>query len=252
MVHRLVAAGQAVRVLGRSVAARDELAAAGLDAVSDLAAVTAGAEAVLVCVYSDEQVHRVAPGLLAEMAPGSVLVVHTTVSPRTIEALVPVGRRRDIDIVDAPVSGGPPDVAAGRLTLFVGGADEAVARVRPALAAYGDPILHVGQSGAGQRVKLVNNAVFAAQLGLLGHAVRLGQQWGVDEAVLLDALGHGSAASRALAGAARRGSVAGFAASAGPFLDKDLRVVRAAAAELGGELGALDPALTALANLVAG
>ena len=97
----------------------------------------------------------------AAMAPGAVLVIHTTGSPRTAETIA----ARGIDVVDAPVSGGPHDIAAGHVTLFVGGDDDAVARVKPVLSAYGDPILHVGRTGAGQLVKLVNNTLFAAQIG---------------------------------------------------------------------------------------
>lgn len=132
------------------------------------------------------------------------------------------------------------------MTLFVGGADDTVARIRPVLRGYGDPVLHVGPLGAGQRVKLVNNAVFAAQIGLLSHAAPLGRQWGLDETVLLDALTHGSAASRALEGVVRRGSVAEFARATEEFLGKDLHVVQQVAGELGGDLGALSAAIDAL------
>ena len=76
------------------------------------------------------------------MSPDAVLVVHTTGSPRTAQAIA----ARGVDVVDAPVSGGPHDVAAGRVTLFVGGEDDAVTRVRPLLSTYGDPVLHVGRT----------------------------------------------------------------------------------------------------------
>jgi 3-hydroxyisobutyrate dehydrogenase-like beta-hydroxyacid dehydrogenase len=77
-------------------------------------------------------------------------------------------------VVDAAVSGGPHDIAAGKLTLFVGGADDTVARLRPVLDCYGDPVLHVGPSGTGQKVKLVNNVLFAGHIGLLAESIRLG------------------------------------------------------------------------------
>jgi len=250
MVRRLVDAGYQVRVLGRSPEARRTLTEEGAHTVSDVAEVGRGADAVLVCVHTDEQVRDVCldSGLLDEMAGGSLVVIHTTGSPRTIEAIAGSAAARGIHAIDAPVSGGPHDIAAGRLTLFVGGAEDAVSRIRPVLRCYGDPVLHVGRLGNGQLVKLVNNALFAAQIGLLSDAIRLGGRLGVDEAVLLGALPHGSAASRALTGAAAKGSVATFAEAVGEFLDKDLRVVRAVAAELGGDLGALDQALNALAG----
>ncbi|MFA1546228.1 NAD(P)-dependent oxidoreductase [Actinomadura chokoriensis] len=249
MVRRLIEAGHEVRVLGRTAEARRALADEGAHPVAGLADAGAGADAVLVCVFTDEQVRDVCLGdaLLAGMPSGSALVVHTTASPRTIEAVAARAARHGVDVIDAPVSGGPHDVAAGRITLFVGGPDEAVAQVRPALSAYGDPVLHVGPAGGGVRVKLVNNALFAAQIGLFAEAVRLGGRLGVDEAVLLGALTSGSAASRALTGVAARGSVAAFAEAAGGFLGKDVEVVRKAAAEAGCDLGALDAALTTLA-----
>ncbi|SEG88109.1 3-hydroxyisobutyrate dehydrogenase [Thermomonospora echinospora] len=252
MVHRLIEAGHEVRVLGRSAETRAALAQEGVQALAGVTEVAGGADAVVVCVFTDEQVREVCldGGLLTAMPEGSVLVVHTTGSPGTAETLAARAASRGVHVVDSPVSGGPHDIAAGRLTLFVGGADDAVARVRPALRSYGDPVLHVGPTGAGQRVKLVNNALFAAQLGLLADAVRLGAQLGVDEAALLGALPHGSSASRALAGVAARGSVAAFAAAVGDFVGKDVEVARKVAAELGGDLGVLDEALGTLADAV--
>jgi 3-hydroxyisobutyrate dehydrogenase-like beta-hydroxyacid dehydrogenase len=244
MVHRLIAAGHTVRVLAHSEPARRELAEDGVDVVDDIGAVADQADAIIICVLSDDQVRDVC--LDPALPTGSTVIVHTTASPVTMRAIAGKG----MDVLDAPVSGGPRDVAAGRITLFVGGLESLLNRARPVLASYGDPIIHMGQLGSGQRAKLVNNVVFAAQIGLLAHAVRLADQWGVDESALLHALTHGSAASRALTGAAARGSVAAFARATGPFLDKDIRTFRAAAEELGGDLGVLDDALHALADAV--
>ncbi|NNN28899.1 NAD(P)-dependent oxidoreductase [Streptomyces sp. S3(2020)] len=243
MIRRLAEAGHTVSVLGRSAGSRAALAQEPARVVDRAREVGEGADVVLVCVHTDAQVREVCldSGLSRTLPSGCVLVVHTTGDPHTVEEIA----QRGIAVVDAPVSGGPPDVAAGHLTLFVGGADDTVARVRPVLRSYGDPVLHVGPLGAGQRVKLVNNTVFAAQIGLLSHAARLGAQLGLDERLLLDALTHGSASSRALAGVVRRGSVAEFARSTAEFLGKDLDVVRAVAAGLGADLGALDQVLGA-------
>jgi len=252
MIRRLLAAGHQVCALGRSSAARRVLIADGARVVGDLAGVGAGADAVVVCVHTDEQVRDVClrTDLLDGVPEGGVVVVHTTGHPATVEAIAARVGPRGVQVIDAPVSGGPHDVAAGQVTLFVGGTEDALARARPALASYGDPVLRVGSLGAGQRVKLVNNALFAAQIGLLCDAVRLGAQLGIDEATLLGALPHGSARSRALAGVAGRGSVAMFAAAVAEFLRKDLHVVRTVAAELGADLGALEAALNAVPDAV--
>jgi 2-hydroxy-3-oxopropionate reductase len=242
MVARLVEAGHDVAVLGRSAENRAAIAQLGADAVGDLSAGSADADMVVICVFTDEQVRQVCldDGLLATMSPGSALAVHTTGSPRTVETIAVAAAAHDIDVVDAPVSGGPHNAAAGALTLFVGGGDKAVARVRPVLGCYGDPVLHVGPLGAGQKVKLVNNALFAAHIGLLSGAVELGARLGVPESTLLTALPHGSAASRVLDIVAAGGSVASFIDTAGEFVGKDIGVARSIAAELGSNLGVLD------------
>jgi 3-hydroxyisobutyrate dehydrogenase-like beta-hydroxyacid dehydrogenase len=243
MVRRLVDAGHQVRALGRTPEKREALVDLGASAVPDPAAVAEGADAVIVCVFTDEQVQQVCirDGLVAAMSPGAALVVHTTGSPRTAESIA----ARGVDVVDAPVSGGPHDIAAGRVTLFVGGEDDAVKRVRPLLSTYGDPVLHVGHTGSGQLVKLINNALFAAQLGLVTEGVRLGALLGVAEPALLEALTHGSAGSRALGNIARAGSAAAFIDAVGDFIGKDVAVVRETVAALGGDLGALNDVVDA-------
>jgi len=253
MIARLVAAGHEVIVLGRSPEAREALAAAGARPVAEASAVADKADVACVCVFSDEQVREVClTGSLVEVLPeGAALVIHTTGSPSTAIQIAAAGASRGIAVIDSPVSGGPHDIAAGHITLLAGGSAADLERVRPVLSAYGDPILHVGPLGAGQAVKLVNNAVFAANIGLIAQAVRLGQQLGVAEEGLLAALPHGSAASRGLSVVAGRGSVATSARMLAEFLGKDVAVVRDVAAELGASLGVLDAAISELQDLIA-
>ncbi|GGQ33517.1 NAD(P)-dependent oxidoreductase [Streptomyces mutabilis] len=248
MVRRLVEAGHRVRVYVRDAEVRTSLARDGAEPVTSLTAAARGADAVLLCVLTDAQVREVClDGALVPALPdGSVLAVHTTGDPRTVRTLA----HRGADVVDVPVSGGPHDVEAGRLTVFAGGEEQAVERVRPALCAYADPVLHVGALGAGQGVKLVNNTLFAAQLGLLAQAVRLGRDLGVEESVLLAALAQGSAAGNASAASAARGGVAGLVAGAGPFLRKDLAVAADLTGALGLSLGPLSPAVRSLRGLL--
>jgi 3-hydroxyisobutyrate dehydrogenase-like beta-hydroxyacid dehydrogenase len=247
MVRRLVEVGHEVRALGRSVEKRREVSELGAQPVTDLADVGAESDVVVVCVFTDEQVQQVCleSVLLSTMRPGAVLVIHTTGSPRTAESVAAEAGSHGVDVIDAPVSGTPYDIAAGQLTLFVGGVDGAVEQARPVLAGYGDPILHVGPIGAGQAVKLINNSLFAAQIGLLHEAVRLGDRLGLDERQLLDAIGHGSAASRVASFIGGRGSVDAFIDTVGEFVRKDVAVVRKTAAELGSDLGLLDDIINA-------
>jgi 3-hydroxyisobutyrate dehydrogenase-like beta-hydroxyacid dehydrogenase len=247
MVRRLVDAGHDVRVLCRAPeksSAAEELGAAPTESLAELAR---DADAVVICVFTDEQVRQVclADDLLGAMRAGAVLVLHTTGSPRTAEAIAEQATTYGVSVIDAPVSGGPHDIAAGTVTLYVGGDDEAVQRVHPLLSSYGDPVLHVGPLGYGQRVKLINNTLFAAQIGIVAEAVRLAGRLGLDEATLLTALPHGSGTSRALDSIARVGSAAGFIGAVGEFIGKDVAVVRATVADLGSDLGLLDQVVDA-------
>jgi 3-hydroxyisobutyrate dehydrogenase-like beta-hydroxyacid dehydrogenase len=247
MVRRLVEAGHEVRALGRSVEKRRGVRELGARPVTDLADVGADADVVVVCVFTDDQVRQVCleSVLLSTMRTGTSLVIHTTGSPRTAETIAAEAVSHGVGVVDAPVSGGPHDIAAGAVTLFVGGSDDVVERVRPVLASYGDPILHVGPLGAGQGVKLINNTLFAAQIALLNEAVRLGDRLGIDERRLLDAIGHGSAASRVASIVGARGSVHAFIDMVGEFVGKDVDVARKTTAELGSDLGLLHDVINA-------
>lgn len=239
MVARLVEAGHDVRVLGRTPDKRTAVTDLGATAVSSLREVADGADVVVLCVFTDDQVRETTleGGLLDAMSPGTTLVIHTTGNPGTAQELA--AHAPEVDVLDAPVSGGPYDIAAGHITLFVGGDAAALDRARPVLAAYGDPILHVGGLGAGQWVKLINNTLFAAQLGVLREAVTFGAEVGVDESGLLSAISHGSGASRVGEMVGMRGSVQGFIESVGEFIGKDVAVVRRIAAENGRDLGLL-------------
>ena len=247
MVRRLVAAGHDVTVLGRDGEKRSAITELGAHPVAEVAEVAAGSDVVVVCVFTDEQVRQVCldDGLLGAMPSGSVLLLHTTGSPRTAQELAERGRAGGVAVVDAPVSGGPHDIAAGTVTVFAGGDDDAVQKALPVLSSYADPVLHVGPTGSGQLVKLVNNTLFAAQIGIIAETVRLAARLGVDEATLLSALPHGSGTSRALTSISAAGSADRFIAAVGEFIGKDVAVVRATVAELGGDLGILDEVVDA-------
>ena len=252
MIGRLVAAGHEVAVLDRSDAAREAVTALGAVPVDDVATVARGAQAVLLCPYSDAQVREIAVDgdLLDHMEPGTLVVVHTTGSPLTATAIAERGQAKDIEVVDAPISGGPHNIEAGAVTLYTGATDAGLERARPVLSAYGDPIVHLGPTGAGQQVKLLNNAVFAANIGVIAEAVRLAGELGLDEGAVLRGITNGSGNSMALGAAAHAGSVATFGRAVGEFVGKDVAVVKQVAAQLGVDLGVLDGPHRVLADLL--
>ncbi len=115
MVERLVADGHEVHVLARHDDARVAAEKTGATAVGGITAVGTDAELVVVCVFTDEQVRQVCldDGVLGRMPKGSTLVVHTTISPRTVETLASAAEPFGVAVIDAAVSGGPHDIAAG-------------------------------------------------------------------------------------------------------------------------------------------
>jgi 3-hydroxyisobutyrate dehydrogenase-like beta-hydroxyacid dehydrogenase len=242
MVARLLAAGFGVRVLARRPDVADSLAASGAVLVSCLVDLPAGCDVVLVCVYTDEQVREVClgpDGLLGVMTPGSCLVNHTTGSPATGEALEAAAAARGVRMLDAALSGGPADIAKGDLTLLIGGEPEVLEAARPVLAAYSSAILPVGGVGDGQRVKLVNNALFAAQVALARQAEQVLARVGVDPATALPALSRCSGDSYALRATVGLGGAQPMWQAAGRFIAKDVDMVTSVAAAAGVDLGLL-------------
>ncbi|MER7185344.1 NAD(P)-dependent oxidoreductase, partial [Streptomyces hyaluromycini] len=235
-----------VTVLARRPQAREAAAADGPAWAGTVAETVRDADVVFVVVLTDEQVRSVClgpEGALAAMRPGATLVQHTTSDPATARLLVEAGAEHGIRVLDAALSGGPHDIAAGRLTLWIGGDERVLDDVRPLLATYASPVLWVGPPGNGQRVKLVNNALFVAQVGLVIDAVRLAGSLGIEERTVLDAVRHGSGASRALDVVARGGSVAAVAERLADLMSKDVAVVREVARGAGADLGIIGAVL---------
>jgi 3-hydroxyisobutyrate dehydrogenase-like beta-hydroxyacid dehydrogenase len=250
IVERLVAAGHDVTVLVRNPGAASPQGPAGARRADTIAATVQDADAVFVVVLTDEQVREVClgpSGALASMKAGATLVQHTTSDPASIALIAVEAAGREIRMLDAALSGGPHDIAAGRLTLWVGGDEAVLEAMRPLLSAYASPIVFVGPAGNGQRVKLVNNALFVAQVGLAIDAVRLAGALGIGEQMILAALQHGSGASRALGVVAGSPTLGAVAERLGPLMAKDVTTVRRAAESAGADLGVIGEVLSSAA-----
>jgi 3-hydroxyisobutyrate dehydrogenase-like beta-hydroxyacid dehydrogenase len=143
-------------------------------------------------------------------------------------------------VVDAPVSGTEVDIRAGRLTVLAGGEPEQIARCQPVMSAYANPIIAVGPLGSAQLVKLLNNALFAAQLALANIAIDVGRRFDIDASSLGAAVEQCSGASKALQVLTSLGlDPAQVVQGARPYLAKDLAVVEEVCGELGVDLGLL-------------
>ncbi len=193
---------------------------------SDPAELGRASDVVGICVTDGAAVRAVTlepGGVLAGMRPGSVLAIHSTIGTDECQAIADAADARDLLVVDAPVSGGGAAAAAGNLTVYVGGSDEALANARTVFETYGNPVLHMGALGAGLRTKLLNNALHAAHFALAHEAFAIGAAQGLDPDALAEALRSGSGRSFSLEiFAMMRTFAGGFADHVGPIMAKDV------------------------------
>jgi 3-hydroxyisobutyrate dehydrogenase-like beta-hydroxyacid dehydrogenase len=237
MVERLAAAGHDLVVYARRPEAAANLDRLGVRSASELAEVAAGADVLLLCVFSDEQLAEVADPLAAALPDGAVFASHVTGRASVLRSVA--GRFPGIDVVDAPVSGAPDDIRAGRLTVLLGGPTAARARAAGVVRAYADPVIESGELGTALAVKLVNNFLFAANTQVLAEAIWLGEELGVAPGEMLTALNHMSGGSQVSRRAAVGADMAAFATRIGPFMKKDVAVCLEQAAERGVDPGLL-------------
>jgi 3-hydroxyisobutyrate dehydrogenase-like beta-hydroxyacid dehydrogenase len=176
----------------------------------------AACDVVGICVTDGAAVREVADAVVPSIRPDAVLAIHSTIGTGDLFAVH--GAR----VIDAPVSGGGAAAAEGRLTVYVGGDDDAVAYARPVLETYGDPVLHMGALGAGQRTKLINNALAAAHFALAHDAFAVGESLGLDTDLLAEALRTGSGRSFSLDVFAMMRTFEPIKGMLGPIMRKDV------------------------------
>jgi 3-hydroxyisobutyrate dehydrogenase len=193
MAGRLTAAGYAVRGYDIDQAARERFPGA----VDSLAEAAAAAAAVILMLPDSAVVRSVLldDGLLAGLTPGTVLVDMSSSEPVRTRELAALAERHGVPMVDAPVSGGVRGAVAGSLMIMAGGPAAAVAAVRGALEVLGKKVLHVGPVGAGHALKALNNLLSATHLLVSSEAMLVGQEFGLDPEVMLEAINGASGSS---------------------------------------------------------
>jgi 3-hydroxyisobutyrate dehydrogenase-like beta-hydroxyacid dehydrogenase len=202
-------------------------------------------DVVGICVTDGAAVREVAlgpRGVLAGMRAGSVLAIHSTIGPEECGAIADAASPHAVRVIDAPVSGGGAVAAAGQLSVYVGGDDDAVAFARPVLDTYGNSVFLMGALGSGMRTKLLNNALVAAHFALAHDAFRLGTSEGLDPATLADALRSGSGRSFSMDVFLGLGSFDAIADHVGPIMAKDVGLFARETAGTGDRATLLDAA----------
>ena len=241
IARRIVDAGFPMTLWARRAASLESFAKTPAETVETLRELGEASDLIGVCVVNDADVRAVLlepDGVLAGMEPGGIIVIHSTVDPRTCREVADAARAREVAVIDAPVSGGGRVAAAGNLLVFVGGEAADVERARPVLATFGDPVVRLGPLGSGQLAKLINNALMTAHLGLADDALRVGEALGLDPVALGEVLTQGSGSSFSLG--VRRRMTDGLARfPARGLLRKDVDILASVAGDAGAELGAL-------------
>ncbi len=199
MAGHLALAGHQVTVYNRSPAKSQAWVAEfkGNSAPTPREA-AAGCDIVFCCVGNDDDLRAVvlgSDGALAGMKPGAVFVDHTTASADVARELYAAAQSLGIAFVDAPVSGGQAGAQNGLLTVMCGGDSAAFETMRPVAMAYSRAVTLLGDSGAGQLAKMVNQICIAGLVQGLSEAIAFGQKAGLDMHQVLDVIGKGAAQS---------------------------------------------------------
>jgi 3-hydroxyisobutyrate dehydrogenase len=227
MARRIIEDGFPTTLWARRRESLDPYAETQAVFAADRRALGAASDVLCLCVIGDtdiDEVLRGEDGALAEMAPGGIVVIHSTVHPDTCRRLQ--SDFAHLHVVDAPVSGGGHLAAAKALLVMVGGDDDAVNRCRPVLETFANPLVHLGALGAGLAAKLLNNALFSAHLGLAAEIFSVVDELGVDKDALAAVLASGSGRSYALQVIAGSGhTLSVIAELAGPLLKKDVDIL---------------------------
>ncbi|NUZ04331.1 NAD(P)-dependent oxidoreductase [Piscinibacter koreensis] len=199
MAGHLARAGHQVTVYNRTGAKADAWAGeyGGRSAPTPREAAE-GADIVFACVGNDADLRSVVlgdDGAFAGMQPGAVFVDHTTASADVARELSAAARAQGLAFVDAPVSGGNLGAINGVLTVMCGGDADAFERVRPVMLAFARSIARLGESGAGQLAKMVNQIAIAGLVQGLSEAIAFGERAGLDMTAVLGVIGKGAAQS---------------------------------------------------------
>lgn len=237
MVRNLLKAGFEVHIWNRTSSRMAPIEAAGAHGAPDAAAVAARSDIIILCVSETQDVEEVLfgeNGVMQGAKPGSLIIDTSTISPQATVSMEARLRAAGLRMLDAPISGGSEGAANGTLSIMIGGDEADVTRAMEALDAMASRITHVGGTGAGQMVKLVNQILVVGTMMAISEALLFAQKGELDLAKTLEAVEHGAAGSWMLSNRGTQAIVRDF--EPGFTIDlqqKDLRLVLDAADTLG-------------------
>lgn len=196
MAGHLATQGYAVTVYNRTMAKAQKWQQTFQNKIADTPAQAArDADIVMMCVGDDNDVRQVAEQALSVMKPGSVLIDHTTASASVARELAQICREKQVDFLDAPVSGGQAGAENGQLTVMVGGDAAVFEKVKPVIDVYARHSQCLGESGSGQLAKMMNQICIAGIVQGLAEALHFGDRAGLDCQQVIDVISKGAAQS---------------------------------------------------------
>jgi 3-hydroxyisobutyrate dehydrogenase len=198
MARNLLKAGYAVTVWNRTASRVDELVEAGAVAAGSPAELAAKADVIFVCVSDTPDVEEVVlgdEGVIHGIQEGALVLDTSTISPSATRAIAARLAEKGAHMLDAPISGGSEGAEQGTLSIMIGGEATQVERAMPYLRAMGNTITHIGDHGAGQMAKLVNQILVVGNTIAMSEALLFAQAGGLDLRKTLDAVIPGAAGS---------------------------------------------------------
>ena len=199
MAGHLAAKGHDVTVYNRTAAKSQDWMSRHKGRMAETPAEAArDAEFVMACVGNDDDLRSVVfggTGAFAAMGSGTIFVDHTTASAEVARELYGVGKEKGIAFVDAPVSGGQAGAENGQLAIMCGGDEDMFAKAEPVMQAYAKSCLRLGEVGAGQLTKMVNQICIAGLVQALSEGLNFAVKAGLDGEQVIQAIQGGAAGS---------------------------------------------------------
>ena len=198
MAANLLRAGFPLTIWNRTRSRMDELMAAGARAGESPADVARHSEIIITCVSDTPDVRAVIlgdAGVIHGARAGSLIIDMSTISPQATREIAAALAEADLHMLDAPISGGSEGAVNGTLSIMVGGEAAQVERARPAFEVMGKTVTHVGEIGAGQTVKIVNQILVVGNMLAASEAMLMAQAGGLDLRKALQAVEAGAAGS---------------------------------------------------------
>jgi 3-hydroxyisobutyrate dehydrogenase-like beta-hydroxyacid dehydrogenase len=237
IARRIVEGGFDLTLWARRAASLEPFADTAATSAASPAELAAASDLVGICVYSDDDVLDVIlrdDGVLAGMAEGGIIAIHSTVVPDTVAKVAAAAEDQGVAVIDAPVSGGRAVAEIGQMLVMTGGDPAVTDRCRPVFETFSKAIVHIGPLGSGAIAKAINNMVLAANVTMALDVFGFAEELGLDKAGLAEALTNGTGGSAAIGIVAQTGFSWQFMLeNSSSYFRKDLDLMREIAADAG-------------------